>query len=193
MKHKALLTLSVAIVLIAMFALPAFAANINLTLPPDWVNNDNQKGWRSNGTDDQETDLTIEQMQSAKYLVLEVSKEPEGIGLQFTVQCDPNWSWDQTDLQVADLYKDGKITIELSKIPGWKNIAGATKGKFLVAYYDGGWDALGVTKAYLTDSLGGGGGGSAKTGDSAMIALAFGALALAGCAAVFVARKVKAH
>lgn len=192
---KALLTLAMAAVIVVMLAAPAFAAIVSLPVPPDWVNGDPQKGWRSNGTDDAETSLTIEQLQSAKYLVLEVSKEPEGGEIKFTVQCDPDWSWDETTLKPADVYKDGKITIELSKMTGWKNIAKATKGKFLIGYWDPNWDGLSITKAYLETGGGGGsdGGGAAKTGDSAMTALSIAALLTAAGAAVFVSRKIKAR
>ena len=195
MKRKAVLTLAMAAVLVAMLAAPAFAATVQLPIIPNWVNNDNQKGWRTDGTDDIATDLTLAQLQAAKYLVLEVPSKPEGSGIQFTFQCDPDWGWTQTDLQVDDIWQDGKLVFEFSKMSKIADLGKAeSNGKILVAYYDGGWDALGVTKAYLTDSLGGGGGGggSAKTGDSTMIVLAIAAFALAACATVFVARKVKA-
>ncbi len=200
--RKTLLTLMMAALLIAMLAVPAFAATIDLPLDPPFVNSDAQKGWGVNGTDMNgtaiETDLTLEQLQAAKYLVLEVSAEPAA-GLQFVLQNDNGWGWNQTDLTAADVYQDGKLVFELANMTGWDTLAGATaQAKFFVCYYDPDYSGLGVTKAYLTDSLGGDapagdpGTGNAKTGDSTVIFLAIGGLVLAAGATVLVARKVKA-
>jgi hypothetical protein len=193
---KALLSLALAVVMIAMFAAPAIAANIDLP-----INNftaiggarDAQKGWATVGAEDQGTStLTIADVSRATSLVLEVPSKPEG-GIQLVVFGHFNgWSWGggQYDLSADDVYSDGKLIFNFARlgisIPNNEDDA----VKILVCYYDDSWDDLGVTKAYLTTS--GGGGGGPRPGDTTMIALAVIALALAAGATFFVVRKIKA-
>jgi LPXTG-motif cell wall-anchored protein len=201
--RKTLFTLMLAALLVAALAVPVFA-DIDLPTAPTFVNNDTQKGWGVNGTDMNgvaiETDLTLEQMKNATGLVLEVPEMPVG-GLQFVFQCDNGWAWDSTDLTADQLWQDGKLVFNFADMLGWDKIAGSTaQVKFFVAYYDPNFDALGVTKAYLTeagaaapaDSGGEAAGGNAKTGDSSLLFAAIGALALATGAAVLFVRKVRA-
>jgi hypothetical protein len=125
------------------------------------INNDNQKGWGSNGTDDKETTLDIEDLKAAKFLVLELSKKPTG-GLQVIWQGDGNsWDWAQNDGILSDtgspsaskgatLSGDNELKIELSKaLKDYSKLAASTKAKIFVAYYTGGVAGLGVTRAYL--------------------------------------------
>ncbi|MDR1669542.1 MAG: hypothetical protein LBR76_06260, partial [Oscillospiraceae bacterium] len=149
--RKTLLTLMMAMLLVAMLAVPAFAATIDLPVTPTFVNSDTQQGWGVNGTDMNgtaiETDLTLEQLQSAETLVLEVPSQPTG-GLQFVIQCDNGWSWDQTDVAVEDAWQDGKLVFNLAGMSGWDKLAGTTaQAKFFICYYDPDFSALGVTKA----------------------------------------------
>jgi len=126
------------------------------------VNNDNQKGWGSNGTDDKETTLDIEDLKAAKFLVLELSKKPTG-GLQLIWQGDKNdnWSWTQNDGILSDtgspsaakgatLSGDNVLKIELSKaLKDYSKLTACTKAKIFIAYYTGGVAGLGITRAYL--------------------------------------------
>ncbi|MCL2003193.1 MAG: hypothetical protein FWG72_04210 [Oscillospiraceae bacterium] len=190
---KALLSLALAAILVAMIAAPALA---NVTLP---LNNFTalggaaaaQKGWATAGAEDQGTStLTIAEVASATSLVLEVPSKPEG-GIQFVVFGHFNdWSWSggQYDLSADDVYRDGKLVFNFAtlgiNIPNNEGDA----VKILVCYYDDGFDDLGATSAYLTTAGVAGG----PTGDSTMIALALIVLTLAAGATVFVARKLKA-
>jgi hypothetical protein len=132
----------------------------------DWVNNDNQKGWRSNGTDSTETDLAYEDVVAAKYLVLELNAAPAG-GFQIVWQGNgtPGWGWNQQDILAGDgtpidgnggtiTESGGKVIfkIEFSAAFAEKDYAGflaSTQVKILIAYYTGGIAGLGIQKAYL--------------------------------------------
>ncbi|MDR0292975.1 MAG: LPXTG cell wall anchor domain-containing protein [Oscillospiraceae bacterium] len=185
---KAILSLSLALVLIAVFAFPALAANIDLGAM-NVTNSDTQKGWVTDGMDDIASSLTIEQLRSATTLHLEFSAPPAG-GMQFIIQSDgDNYAWNQNDGAIPDTGLDAtSIDIDLTKMKGFSALKDATKAKFFLGYYSSNIADLGITKAYLVT----GGGGSAKTGDGAMIAFALMALVLAGGATVLIARKVKA-
>ncbi|MCL2004348.1 MAG: LPXTG cell wall anchor domain-containing protein [Oscillospiraceae bacterium] len=189
---KALLSLALAAILVAMIAAPALA-NVTLPLEFTWVNNANQSGWRSSGTDNVETDLTIEQLKSATSLILEVSNEPVGDAFHLVFQSDPDWGWNQYEFNTADVYANGRIVLEFANHPNHADLLAAEEyGKLLIGYWgDGSMDisALGITRAYLTV---GGGGEGPKTGDNTMIALALTVLTLAAGATVFLARKLKA-
>jgi hypothetical protein len=132
----------------------------------NWINNDNQKGWRSNGTDTIETDLAIEDLVAAKYLVLELNAAPAG-GFQVVWQGNgtPGWAWNQVDVLAGDGTPiDGAgatvtpsaggaiLKVEFSVTFAEKDYEGfkaSTQAKILIAYYTGGIDGLGITKAYL--------------------------------------------
>ncbi|MDR0292976.1 MAG: LPXTG cell wall anchor domain-containing protein [Oscillospiraceae bacterium] len=188
---KAFLSLAVALVLIAMLALPVLAANISLPADTPVSNGDTQQGWATEGFEDEGAEKNIDaaDLYKATAIVLEVSKEPIGADIHLILQTPAGW-WQDNNMSVADVYADGKITFDLSKMKDWKWDAADIRAKVLIAYYDSNIADLGITKAYAV--VGGGGGGSAKTGDGTMIALALVALALAGGATVFIARKVKA-
>jgi uncharacterized protein YxeA len=123
-------------------------------------NNDNQKGWGSNGTDDKETNLAIEDLKAAKYLVLELSKAPSG-GLQVIWQGDGNaWDWAQNDEILSDTgspnaakgasLSGNVLKIELSKaLKDYSKLAASTKAKIFIAYYSPDAAGLGITRAYL--------------------------------------------
>ncbi|MDR0325861.1 MAG: hypothetical protein LBI19_07205 [Oscillospiraceae bacterium] len=202
MKRKAILTLALAVVLIAVFATPAFAATTNLAWPPPLKGGaaDNQWGWNSIMDNEPESTFDADAFVNARYLVIEVSNTPEEGDLDFVWQGSGNgWGWAQQRFAFEDVWQDGKIVFDLTKASNADKIkdTGGDGGavKFFAAYWEGGgWADLGVTKAYLTSSLGGGGGGggAARTGDATLITLAVIALALAAGASVFVVRKLKA-
>ncbi len=188
---KRILTLLAAVILIAAFTVPVFAATVNLPTAPVITNNDNQKGWCVNGTDGVTTDLTIEQLKAATTLTLEITAKPTG-GFQFVIQSDNGWAWSQTELTAADVYSNGKLTFKLADMQGYTELQSATaQAKFYVCYYDTTVDELGITKAYLTTggSGNGGNGNNAKTADSPLIYIAGGALVAAACSVVLITSK----
>ncbi len=196
--RKILLTLMMAALLTAAFTLPAFAATVDLPTEPHSLLSDNQVLWVTDGVDGIATDLTIDQVKAANFLVLEITEVPEGT-IQFVSQHDGDgWAWNQNDLMPEDVYQDGKLIFDFSKLT-MGPIADATMAKLCVAYYTDDVVNLGITRVYLTDSLGSdsGNGGdttsdNAKTGDSTVIFFAIGGLLLAAGATVLIARKVKA-
>lgn len=195
--RKIVLALALASIMVVAFALPAFAANVALPLPPTAVNNDNQQGWAVNGTDMNGTplvtDLTAEQVKSATALVLELSAAPAG-DIKFVLQSDGDWGWNETVVP-AEMIDGNKVTIDLASMKGYKSSIGfEAQWKCFVGYWgdgSGNFNDLGVTKAYLVTS--GGGSSNAKTGDNGFLFIALGILAMAGCATVFVTRKIKAQ
>lgn len=184
---------------LALLTFPAFAATTDLPSEPTLILSDNQVAWVTNGTDEIATDLTLDQVKAAKFLVLEITEVPEG-GFQFVVQSDGDgWAWNQLELTTEDVYADGKLIFDFSKMT-MGGIADATQfAKLFVCYYTDDVTSLGITKAYLTDSLDGGGAadtgaaatGNAKTGDSTALFFALGALILAAVAVVLIVRKVR--
>jgi LPXTG-motif cell wall-anchored protein len=197
---KTVLTIALAVVLTMAFVLPAMAANVDLPLTLDAVNNDTQKGWGTAGFEDEgvSESVAVESLVAATHLVIEVSGEPGFI--QLILQTPAGW-WQQSEFSgdaFEAIYSDGKITFDLKNLPGsWNFDEDDLRAKFLLGFYDDGVDDLGITKAYLV--VPGAGGSSApsgtpgaKTGDSTMIALAISALLLAAGATVVVVRKIKA-
>jgi len=151
---------------IDLYPLPAGAVELG---DFTWVNNDNQKGWKSNGMDNEETGVSATDITTAEYLVLDLSAAPTG-GLQFVWQGDAagsSWPWNQTDVLGNDgspdaekgtaiTEKDGVtvLTIELSKAAkDYDLFKKNSVVKILIAYYAGGIDGLGLERAYLTGSL----------------------------------------
>lgn len=195
-RNKAI-ALIVALVATAVLTMPALAATVSLTLPPPAVNNDNQKGWATNGTDMNGTALTTaltpEQVKGAKYLVLELSKEPEG-DVKFAWQSDGEWTWSETTLGNTEV-NGKKITIELSKMKNAaKILAFETQWKCFVGYWDSNFDDLGVTKAYLDGvTTTGTSTENVKTGDNTGLKAAAVIVMFTACASVLAVRKVKAR
>jgi hypothetical protein len=124
-----------------------------------WVNNATQMGWRTNGTDKEETNLSIEELQWATHLVLDLRKPPAG-GLQITWQGDgDNWGWNQTavlsgsgapDADKGASLDGNTLMIELSKaFSNYDALKASTQAKFLVAYYSENVADLGIRRAYL--------------------------------------------
>jgi len=125
-----------------------------------------QRGWRANGADDIATDLAWADIAEARYLVLHTkggtgTDWADGFGgIQVVIQGDGNgWAWggSQTNInsfgfkRAAD--KDVLIVIDLTKINTYTKFVKGTTGKFIVAYYSGSTNALGLglQEAYLTN------------------------------------------
>jgi hypothetical protein len=119
------------------------------------------KGWLTDGTDNKESDLAVEDLVAAKYLVLELGKAPVG-SLQVIWQGDSdNWGWNQTNGVLSNngipdaekgvtLSKDFVLKIELSKtLVKYDDFVNCIKAKLIIAYYSTGIADLGITKAYL--------------------------------------------
>ena len=139
--------------------LPPLPADAKVLGAMDWVNNATQMGWRTNGTDKEETNLSIEELQWATHLVLDLRKPPAG-GLQITWQGDgDNWGWNQTavlsgsgapDADKGASLDGNTLMIELSKaFSNYDALKASTQAKFLVAYYSDNVADLGIRRAYL--------------------------------------------
>ena len=181
---------------VAILAVPALAATFTLG---DFttINNDTQKGWGSNGTDNKETNLSIETLTSAKTLVLELSKAPTG-GLQVIWQGNgDDWAWNQTnDVIPSDGTTETTIRIDLaSTLKNYAKFKASTEAKILLGYYSENIADLGITRAYLegasTTGTTNSSNSSAQTGEGSAARYAAVALVLTVCAAALLARKVK--
>jgi len=121
--------------------------------------------WRTNGTDDEENDLTVEDIVTAKYLVIVLGNAPAG-GMQLIWQSDvDSWGWNQTASLLTNsggensevgtsLSTDKKtLTIELSKaITKYSTfITAQSKLKIILAYYTSATKirSLDIQEAYL--------------------------------------------
>jgi uncharacterized protein YjdB len=127
-------------------------------------NNDVQKGWCTNGTDEITTSLSINDLIAAKFLVLELSKVPNAF-MQIIWQGDgDSWAWNQRDgilsnngepnaeLGVTITQSAGKVIlrIELSKaFINYYALLICSKVKFFLSYYSPDIEGLGITRAYL--------------------------------------------
>jgi hypothetical protein len=120
----------------------------------------NKRGWATNDTDGLTTDLTIEDLSAAKYLVLELSKAPTG-SMDIIWQGDNNndWNWTQTDgilnggspsASKGATLSNNVLKIELKKALGsYSSLASCEYAKLFIAYYTPDIAGLGITKAYL--------------------------------------------
>jgi hypothetical protein len=123
-----------------------------------WDNGASQKGWKSNGTDSEETDLEINELVTAKYLVLELSAPPSG-GLQIVWQGSLSWSWNQENIltdsgeaipEKGTSIEGNTLKIELSlALKDYDKFQGSEQAKVLIAYYSPDIDGLGIEEAYL--------------------------------------------
>ena len=179
---------------VVMLTVPVLAATFTLG---DFttINNDTQKGWGSNGTDNKETSLSIETLTSAKTLVLELSKAPTG-GLQVIWQGNgDDWAWNQTnDVIPSDGTTETTIRIDLaSTLKNYAKFKASTEAKILLGYYSENISDLGITRAYLegASTTGTANNTSAQTGEGSSARYAAVALVLTVCAAALLARKVK--
>ena len=122
-------------------------------------NGDTQKGWCTNGVDDTETDLEIEDLVDAKYLVLELGNAVTG-GMQLVFQGDGDgWAWNQFDIlgdtgdpiTGVEVSEDKKtITIEFSVVfEGWEDFTSGEKAKIIIGYYSTNIASLDLQEAYL--------------------------------------------
>ena len=193
MKTKRILI--IAVLAIAALILPSLAATFTLG---DFTisNGDTQKGWASNGTDNKETNLSIETLTSAKTLVLELSKAPAG-GLQIIWQGNgDDWAWNQTDGVIpSEGTEETTIRIDLATaLKNYSKFKSSTEAKILLGYYSDNMADLGVTRAYLDGvSSTTGTSGNAQTGENTAMKTAAAALVLTICAAALLARKIKSR
>jgi len=125
-----------------------------------WLNNNNQKGWRANGTDNVVTDLPIEELKYAKYLVLHTKggNSDSAFGdISVIIQSngESGWPWNSTNIGGAafDRTDDNFIVIDISKIKGGSALSLCSQGKFIIQYYGGGSVdvGLGLEAGYITN------------------------------------------
>ncbi len=168
--RKALSLLVTLAMLIGLVTIPAFAADEATEFDLGeftWSNPDNptsQRGWVTDGYTDGETimtsDLTIDYVLAAQYLILDMSAAPVG-GMQLIWQGDAvaTTDWNQVDILsgmgVPDAEKgvtlEGtSLKIELAKaLKTYDDFKNNTMAKIIIAYYSSGIDDLGITRAYL--------------------------------------------
>jgi len=120
-------------------------------------NNDNQKGWATNGVDNLTTDLGMDTLAAAKYLVLKTkgSNNNDGFGgIQIIVQGDGNsWNWAQTPINgdwisyahTAD--ETVYFVIKLDQLGDWEDLITGTMAKLFIGCYP--ITNLGLQDAYL--------------------------------------------
>jgi LPXTG-motif cell wall-anchored protein len=215
---KALLSLALAVALVAMFAAPAFAATtVTLKTEDLGIGDDRLSlyGTVPDGEGDSgewaptnRTFTVTELFTIVDTWVIVFKADASDMNLATIVQSDQGWWLGQSD---AFFTIDGAtVTIDVA---GWRAdnadiFAGASTavlGKFTLANWDGPIALSDVESSYVITSVSegtpppppGSSGGdgdkeSAKTGDTAMIALAIAALTLAAGATIFIARKIKA-
>ncbi|MDR0293872.1 MAG: hypothetical protein LBH95_06955 [Oscillospiraceae bacterium] len=188
-------TLIAAVLIAAALAVPALAATFTLGAFTA-ENSDTQKGWASNGTDDKETNLSIETLTGAKTLVLELSAAPTG-GMQIIWQGDgDSWTWNQTDGVLPDTGTE-KTTLRIdlaSTLKNYDKFKASTKAKIFIGYYSNNIADLGITRAYLDgvpSGMGGTDGNNARTGENPAAGIAAATLLVTLCAAAFLARRIK--
>ena len=131
-----------------------------------WINQGNQAGWYADGFEEGDGvvmsgSATTAQWQAAKYLVIELNGDLDGAGLQTVWQgSDADGegasSWNQKQLQVADVLDGNKLVLELAaSLDSYDVFLTRAQVKVLVAYYEEDVADI-IKKAYLTNDLGGG-------------------------------------
>jgi LPXTG-motif cell wall-anchored protein len=205
---KALLSLTLAVALIAMIAAPAFAAStFNLGEPWGFANDAGQYGhWWGDGTTDSadnerpKNGLTTAMLQNMIRIEVEAPELADGQTINIVVGGPSGPAGNPWWQELGEMaYADGVHTYTFSAAQrAWfEDNDGDVGGNIFIG---GAWwpayDTLGITKATLFYTASGGGGGGSnnagKTGDATMIALALIALTLAAGGAFLAARKIKA-
>jgi len=120
-----------------------------------WSNeNDNQRGWQTNGTDGvYNPEFIVQNLIFAKQLVIECGAVPAG-EIHIVWQSDGDgWNWNQTEFPIEEVLNENTITIDMSRLINHSSIGG-TKANLIIGYWgaDGGKTIsdLKITKAYLT-------------------------------------------
>jgi hypothetical protein len=131
-----------------------FTVVAELPLTPTHVIGTDWYGWGSNGTDDIETPITIEQMKEGRYLVIETGSAVTG-SLSFVWQGDGNdWGWSQVDDILGEPVTGTTYVVDLSAVaPGyateWQS---STVLKFFLGYWNPSFAALDIKRIYLATS-----------------------------------------
>ncbi|MCL2697661.1 MAG: hypothetical protein FWE74_06240 [Oscillospiraceae bacterium] len=182
-----------AVLMLAAFAIPASAYNLGGA--------DDADGWRylwyTDGADDISTNLTLDMLQKATHLVIELSAEPEN-NVQFIYFGSGNgWRW--TDPVVFGPEMGTTINIDLKALAGWDEAVSGGGGEDEAAKFGPASDGLAelITSATLVIPGGGGGtapvrvegDGGAKTGVGDVAVAS--AIALVAAGAVIFSRKKK--
>ncbi|MDR2589494.1 MAG: hypothetical protein LBC71_00660 [Oscillospiraceae bacterium] len=198
--------LAVVLVLIMAFAFTTTALADTVGVPLgafSWVNNDNQKGWVSDGYDGDPTSTVWAVVAASTGIQIRVDRAPEGGSIFIIAQASFNPSqWNQQEFATADVFTadaegdGGVIRISWSALPFWSDLAGSDGGKIGIGYWgDGTGDIsnLGFVSAILV--------GVPRsvaeehdvptTGVLTFVGLAIAAFAVSGGGAVVISRKLK--
>ncbi|MDR0325860.1 MAG: hypothetical protein LBI19_07200 [Oscillospiraceae bacterium] len=201
--RKAFLALAMAVVLVAMLAVPAIAANVNLTVGVDLAISDDRLSFYATVAEGEgdpgewaptKRALTPAELAAINTWVIEFSSDASARNIAVIFQYEDSW-WNQTD----DCFTiDGAVvTVDVAKIranyPALEKMGNVSLAKFTLADWDSPITISDIKSSYaVTSGGGGGGGGAARTGDTTLIMLAITALALAAGATVLIVRKIKA-
>jgi len=175
MKLRKVMAIVIACAVFAGLSLTASAA-IDLG-DLTWVNQANQAGWHADGFEEGSGDIidanaSTADWQAAKYLVIELTDELEGAGIQIVWQGadadgEGGSAWNQTDLQVADLLVGDKLVFELATaLKDYDVFSTRAQVKVLLGYWEEDVADI-IAKAYLTNeapSAGGGNEGGSENG-----------------------------
>jgi hypothetical protein len=177
---KKLLAILIACAMLAGFATVSAGANETTTIDLGsftWVNNANQSGWHADGFEEGNGEImngaaSVEEWQTAEYLVIELAEKLEGAGFQIVWQgADADGAgggnWNQSDFAVDDYLVGDMLVFELSKaLRDYDVFVTRAQVKVLIAYYDD--DVVNiVNRAYLVFGeldLGDNGGGNNNPG-----------------------------
>ncbi|MDR1687802.1 MAG: hypothetical protein LBS21_04220 [Clostridiales bacterium] len=165
MKAKKLISLWLTVALVAVTAfgsgvLSVSAADVEKTVVElgDFTasNNDNQKGWATNGYEGVATNLTMDDVKANKYLILELGEAPVG-DVQFIWQGDGDADeggsgWNQTDGVISGGTSAVIFIRDLSyEISNYDEMISGTGAKFFLGYYDDTIADLQIKRAYLSN------------------------------------------
>ena len=124
-----------------------------------WDNNNTQRGWRADTTDNVATDLALEDLNNAKYIVLHTKGGDSDTAfseIKVVIQSNvDSWGWNTTNIGGADFDRteDSFIVIDISTLKHGADLAECSKGKFIIEYATGGNIVLGLglEAGYITN------------------------------------------
>jgi len=202
MKLRKVAMLALALTLVLAWSTTAFAAKKDLPKAPNWVNRTEQQGWATDSAYDGDADnltgtkigLTLDDLKSAKYLVIELNKPFTNDGTEKIGVSTENIGW--ADVEFSNLGDENTIKIDLPATSVWSNILEADEwGRFEIQHWTEDW--LDIKAIYLDDGVAaaaasGGGGDNPATGETSVIVFAGIALALATLGTVTFSKKARA-
>jgi len=128
--------------------------------------------WRTNGVDSHQTDLDIDILKSAKYLVVEFNPAIDHNGFSYILQSSLAWDpFNPSDTGIT--VNGGAVTVDLTAADDWANIKGNATG--IKIFMIDNWWSGDITANYVNSYLlipketGGGGGPSFEVQKNSLI------------------------